>query len=72
VLLAHRIALDPKKAQAMAWWTSGKVTPFPNEGALRRQLNNIKRVQFPRMFEVSKCAVREAIISLGMAFRLYR
>ena len=29
-----------------------------NEGALRRQLNAIKREQFPWMLEVTKCAVQ--------------
>ncbi|MCC5613007.1 helix-turn-helix domain-containing protein, partial [Nostoc sp. CHAB 5834] len=35
--------------------------PKPSEGALRRQLNAIKREQFPWMLEVTKCAPQEAI-----------
>jgi putative transposase len=38
-------------------------------GALRRQLNAIKHEQFPWMSEVTKCAVQEAIIALGGAFK---
>jgi putative transposase len=40
----------------------------PNEAALRRQLNGIKRDQFPWMLEVTKCAPQMAIIQLGRAF----
>jgi putative transposase len=43
--------------------------PKPNEGALRRQLNAIKREQFPWMLEVTKCAPQESIIALGQAYK---
>jgi len=43
----------------------------PNEGALRKQLNAIKREQFPWMLEVSKTAPQEAIKQLGVAFRRF-
>ena len=43
----------------------------PSEVSLRRQLNAIKRDQFPWMFDVTKCAVQEAIIDLGTAFRAF-
>jgi putative transposase len=43
----------------------------PNETSLRRQLNAIKREQFPWMFDVTKCAPQEAIIDLGAAFRAF-
>jgi len=43
--------------------------PTPSQFALRRQLNAIKREQFPWMLEVSKCAPQMAIIQLGEAFR---
>jgi putative transposase len=43
--------------------------PFPSEVSLRRELNALKRDRFPWMFDVSKCAVQEAIIDLGSAFR---
>ena len=43
--------------------------PRPSETALRRQLNAIKREQFPWMLEVTKNAPQMAIIQLGQAFR---
>jgi putative transposase len=42
--------------------------PKPNQGALRRQLNAIKRVQFPWMLEVTQDAPEQAIIQLGRAY----
>jgi putative transposase len=41
----------------------------PSETALRRQLNAIKREQFPWMLEVTKNAPQMAIIQLGAAFK---
>lgn len=43
--------------------------PQPSEAALRRQLNAMKRQQFPWMLEVTKNAPQMAIIQLGQAFR---
>ena len=43
--------------------------PRPNEAALRRQFNAIKREQFPWMLEVSKNAPQMAIMQLGSAFQ---
>ncbi|MFC5551831.1 RNA-guided endonuclease InsQ/TnpB family protein [Massilia aerilata] len=48
--------------QADAAW------PQPSQLSLRRQLNAIKRAQFPWMLEVTKCAPQIAIIQLGQAF----
>lgn len=45
--------------------------PFPSEVSLRRELNTLKRVQFPWFFDVTKCAAQEAIIDLGSAFRSF-
>jgi len=45
--------------------------PQPSDAALRRQLNSLKREQFPWMFDVTKCAVQEAIIDLGAGFRSF-
>ena len=45
--------------------------PPPTEVGLRRQLNGLKRTEFPWMFDVTKCAAQEAIIDLGMAFRAF-
>jgi putative transposase len=42
--------------------------PRPNETALRRQLNAIKRIAFPWMLEVTKNAPQMAIVQLGQAF----
>jgi putative transposase len=42
--------------------------PPPSQLSLRRQLNAIKRAQFPWMLEVTKCAPQMAIIQLGEAF----
>lgn len=43
--------------------------PKPSEGALRKQLNTIKREQFPWMLEVTKSAPQEAVRALGTAYR---
>ena len=43
--------------------------PSPTQAALRRQLNSVKREQFPWMLEVTKNAPQMAIIQLGVAFK---
>jgi len=43
----------------------------PSEGELRKQLNAIKKKQFPWMYEVSKCCVQNAIMDLGIAFKRF-
>jgi len=43
--------------------------PKPSQAALRRQLNAIKREQFPWMLEVTKNAPQMAIIQMGQAFQ---
>jgi len=43
--------------------------PKPNEAGLRRQLNAIKRTQFPWMLDVTKNAPQMAIMQLGRAFQ---
>ncbi len=45
--------------------------PAPTDASLRRQLNSLKREQFPWMFDVTKCAAQEAVIDLGGAFRAF-
>ena len=50
---AYNWALDEWKRQY-------KVGGKPSEVSLRRQLNRIKRAEFPWMFDVTKCAVQEA------------
>lgn len=41
----------------------------PNEAALRRKLNSVKRELFPWMTEVTKTAPQQAIKNLGAAYR---
>lgn len=43
--------------------------PKPNQYSVRRDLNAVKRQQFPWMLESTKCAPQEAIIDLGKAFK---
>jgi putative transposase len=39
-----------------------------NEGTLRKELNSIKRKEFPWMLEVTKCSPQQAIKDLGKSF----
>ena len=59
---AYNWALDEWQKQYQA---GGK----PTEAALRRQLNSIKRKEFPWMLEVTKNAPQMAIMQLGDAFK---
>ncbi len=43
--------------------------PKPSQQSLRRQLNSIKKTQFPWMLDVTKNAPQMAIIQLGNAFK---
>ncbi|OBX79961.1 transposase [Moraxella atlantae] len=43
----------------------------PSQGKLRKQLNAIKRTQFPFMLEVTKCSPQLAIMQLGNAFKRF-
>jgi putative transposase len=64
---AYNWALDQWQQQ----YAAAKIDPAlpkPNETALRRQLNAIKRNDFPWMLEVTKNAPQMAIIHLGQAF----
>jgi len=51
-----------------AAFTEDPTLPRPNQFSLRRELNAIKREEFPWMLEVTKCAPQEAIRDLGRAF----
>jgi putative transposase len=51
------------------WKRQDEAGEKPSEVKLRRQLNALKREKFPWMFDVTKCAVQEAIIDVGVAFR---
>jgi putative transposase len=52
-----------------AAWKADPTRPKPSQAALRRQLNALKREQFPWMLEVTKNAPQMAIIQLGDAFK---
>lgn len=55
---------EPGRNQWQKQYQAHKIDPSlprPTEGALRRQLNAIKKVEFPWMHEVTKCAPQEAI-----------
>lgn len=61
---------------ALAYWKilyqahqADPALPQPTEGLLRKELNKIKRTQFPFMLEVTKCAPQQAIKDLGKAFK---
>lgn len=53
------------------WQRQYKEGGKPSDVSLRRELNAIKREQFPWMYDVTKAAVQEAIIDLGSAFRAF-
>ena len=65
---AYNWALNQWQQQYTAWKQDNNL-PKPSEQALRRQLNAIKREQYPWMLEVTKCAPQMAIIQLGEAFK---
>lgn len=65
---AYNWALATWNTQYQAW-QADNTNPKPTETALRRQLNAIKREQFPWMLEVTKNAPQMAIINLGKAFK---
>ena len=65
---AYNWALSEWQRQYDAW----KADPAghtPSDAALRRQLNAIKRQEFPWMLEVTKNAPQMAIKNLGQAFK---
>lgn len=67
-----RFAYNWALAEWQAQYQAHLLNPLlarPNEGALRRLLNEIKREQFPWMLEVTKCAPQQAIMQLGTAFK---
>lgn len=50
------------------WRRQHKAGENPSEVALRKQLNSLKRTQFPWMLEVSKTVPQQAIKNLGKAY----
>ena len=65
---AYNWALAEWQRQYAAWKQDNSL-PKPSQAALRRQLNAIKREQFPWMLEVTKNAPQMANIQLGEAFK---
>lgn len=65
---AYNWALAEWKRQYEVWKLDNS-QPKPSQMSLRRQLNSIKREQFPWMLEVTKNAPQMAIIQLGDAFK---
>ncbi|MCW8827499.1 MAG: transposase [Gammaproteobacteria bacterium] len=65
---AYNWALAEWQRQYEAWKQDNSL-PKPSQAALRRQLNAIKREQFPWMLEVTKNAPQMAIMQLGEAFK---
>lgn len=65
---AYNWALAEWQRQYEAWKQDNSL-PKPSQAALRRQLNALKREQFPWMLEVTKNAPQMAIIQLGEAFK---
>ena len=53
------------------WQAQYKAGGKPSDVSLRKQLNAVKREKFPWMFDTTKCAVQEAIIDLGTAFKAF-
>ena len=53
------------------WIMANKAGEQVTEWSLRKLLNATKRVSFPWMLEVTKCAPQLAIMDLGKAFRNY-
>ena len=65
---AYNWALSEWRRQYVAH-QADPALPVPSQFSLRRQLNAIKREQFPWMMNVTKCAPQMAIIQLGEAFK---
>ncbi len=65
---SYNWALAEWNAQYQAWKLDNTQVK-PSQAALRRQLNAVKREQFPWMLEVTKNAPQMAIIQLGDAFK---
>ena len=65
---AYNWALAEWQTQYAAWKEDNNL-PKPSQFSLRKQLNAIKREQFPWMLDVTKNAPQMAIIQLGAAFK---
>ncbi len=63
---AARFAFNWALTEWRKQYTAGEK---PNEGALRKQLNAIKRQEFPWMLSLPKTVVQQAIKNLGSAYQ---
>lgn len=68
---AYNWGLARWKEQYKAHQADPDNSPQPNQYALRRELNAVKREKFPWMLEVSKYAPQQALINLGTAYTNY-
>lgn len=66
---AYNWALDEWQKQYSLHKEDPTNNPKPNEAALRRTLNSVKKELFPWMSEVTKCAPQSAIMNLGKAYK---
>ena len=64
---AYNWGLDQWEKQYQKF-KDGLTTDKPSQFSLRKQLNSIKKVQYPWMLKVTKCAPQMALIQLGEAF----
>ena len=64
---SYNWALEQWNKQYQAYKQDNSL-PKPNEFDLRKQLNAIKKEQYPFLLEVTKCAPQQAIKNLGKAF----
>jgi putative transposase len=65
---AYNWGLQAWTCQYEAWKSDNSLSK-PSQLSLRRELNSIKRAQFPWMLEVTKNAPQMALIQLGQAFK---
>ena len=65
---AYNWALAEWQTQYAAW-KDDNTQPKPSQFSLRKQLNAVKREQFPWMLDVTKNAPQMAIIQLGAGFK---
>ena len=63
-----RVAYNWALARWKEQYTAGQK---PNEAALRRELNALKKVEYPWMLEVPKTVPQQAIKNLGAAFQRF-
>jgi putative transposase len=53
------------------WEEAYKEGKNPSETQIRRELNAVKRIEYPWMLEVTKVAPQQAIKNMGAAFKRF-